>query len=306
MCIDAKSDGIKIMILSLSLVALSTLLHYNIGLNLTNEGYLWYGSVQTLAGKVPMRDFRSYDPGRYYWCAGWMKLLGEGIISLRISNAIFQTIGLTLGLLAIRRVIRSWLLMVVAGSILLMWMTPRYKVIDSSLAMAGVFFAVRLLEKPSSRRFLISGIFVGLAGFLGRNHGLYNFLAFLTLILFIRYKLEKVDLLKSAFVWFIGILIGYSPMLIMMLTISGLFESFLYPFGKMLRLGSTNLPIPVPWPWVPDYSKMNFMQIGRSVSIGILFLLLPIFYAVSALFLWIRFEKRWILKTPLLPAAVFL
>ena len=102
------SDTIKVTLLSLTLVIISLFLQCNIGLNLADEGYLWYGAIQTASGKIPIRDFQSYDPGRYYWAAFWMLLLGKGIIPLRISVAIFQTIGLTFGLLALRRVIRSW------------------------------------------------------------------------------------------------------------------------------------------------------------------------------------------------------
>ncbi len=276
--IPIKPDTIKVIILAVTLVAISLLLQCNIGINLADEGFLWYGTEQTLLGKVPVRDFQSYDPGRYYWCAFWMKLLGNGIISLRLSVAIFQAIGLTLGLLALRRYIRSWKVMVVAGLILLMWMIPRHKLFDSSLSMATVFFALRLIENPSLRQHFISGIFVGLAAFLGKNHGLYNFLAFSMMVLFIRFKLEKIDLIRSGFCMGCGILLGYSPMLVMMLVVPGFLDSFLLPLAIIFRRGSTNLFLPIPWPWRYDYSKMNFAQSVGVLSIGSFFLLLPLIH----------------------------
>ena len=168
-------DPIKVIFLALALVAASMLFQGNIGLNLADEGYLWYGTVQTASGQIPVKDFQSYDPGRYYWGAFWMLLLGKGIMSLRFSLALFQVIGLSCGLLALRRVVRSWIVLFIAGFILLIWVIPLYKTFEATLSIASVYLGLRLLEKPSLKQHFISGIFVGIAAFFGRNHGLYNF-----------------------------------------------------------------------------------------------------------------------------------
>lgn len=39
------------------------------GLNLADWGYLWYGEWRTRLGEIPLLDFQSYDPGRFYYPA---------------------------------------------------------------------------------------------------------------------------------------------------------------------------------------------------------------------------------------------
>jgi hypothetical protein len=298
------SDTVKVAFLSSSLVVISFLLQYNIGLNLSEEGFLWYGSIQTSCGQIPIRDFESYDPGRYYWAAFWMLLFGRGIISLRFSLMIFRIIGLTLGLLALRRVIRSWEVLFVAGLILLIWIIPRHKTFESSLIMASVYFAVCLIENPSLRQHFITGVFVGITAFFGRNHGLYNLLSFSFLILFIQLRLQKTGLIKHAAVWASGILLGYSPMLIMMLIVPCFFDSFVESLALLLRRGSTNMPLPVPWPWRFDYSQMTILQILSVLFTGSFFLLLPLFNIFAIIYSLLS-KKEHLKKISLITACGF-
>ena len=281
------SETLKVTLLSLTLVIFSLWFQGNIGIDLADEGFLWYGTIQTASGAVPIRDFQSYDPGRYYLTAFWSILLGEGIISLRISLGIFQFIGLTLGLLALRGVIRSWWILAIAGFLLLVWMIPRHKIFESSLAMAGVYFAFCLIKEPSFKQHFISGIFVGIAAFLGRNHGLYNFLAFFLLILLIWFKLDRTHFVNRIGSCIAGVLLGFLPMLIMLLIVPGFFDSFIEIFMTQLHKKYTNFPLPIPWPWKYDYSRMNLLQSARAFSEGSFFLLLPFFYIFTTInILW--------------------
>ena len=90
MTVDPGRGPIPIAVFSICLVASAFLLQGGIGFSYSDEGFLWYGAVQTLAGNVPLLDFQSYDPGRYYWSAFWMMLFGESVLALRGSVALFQ------------------------------------------------------------------------------------------------------------------------------------------------------------------------------------------------------------------------
>jgi hypothetical protein len=270
-------------LLALFLVGSLFLLQENIGLDLADEGFLWDGAIRTVQGEIPLRDFHGYDPGRYYWVAAWFLIWGQqGIMALRLAVALFQVIGLTLGLLAARRAITSWWGLGLIGLVLLVWMFPRHKLFESSLTLAAVYVAVRLVEKPALKQYFWAGFFVGLAGFMGRNHGLYNFLAFFLLILFLRFKLNRVSLLKQLRWWATGIVAGTTPLLFMLAFVPGFFKNYSNLFLLLFREKTTNLPLPTPWPWTVDYALLPVLADLAGFFLGILFLLLPLFY-LSAL-----------------------
>lgn len=277
----------KIATLAFTLVLCSFLLQGNIGLNVPDEGFLWYGSVRTAAGDVPLRDFQAYDPGRYYWTAPWMGILGTGIIPLRIALAIFQGLGLTLGLLALRRVLRSYWMLAAAGVVLLLWMYPRHKLFEPSIAMAAVYVGIILLEKPTLWRHFVAGIFIGCSGFIGRNMGLYLLISFAALLLFLRLRNDLSNFPAPCAVWAGGILLGYSPMFYMLIWTQGFFASFVQSFTD---IGGPSITIPIPWPWTVDYSKMTFLSAAEGFLTGVFFLVLPLTY-ISLIILLLLHER---------------
>lgn len=293
--------NIKIFLSASVLMIFSFYLQGNILIDLADEGFLWYGTWRTLLGDIPLSDFHSYDPGRYYWTAGCSMIFGSSLMALRTSLAIFQTLGLTLGLMALRRVIHSWGVLIIAGALLLLWMHPRHKIFEHTFAMASVYVAVLLMEKPSFQRHFIAGIFVGVAAFFGRNHGFYGFVSFFSLILFIWLKIERTHFFRRISAWGTGIFIGYSPMLIMFVFVPNFFKSFIKNIRFILR-NSTNLSLPVPWPWTADF--INITETIKCISTGVFFLALPVFYILTSAYL-LKSKSDVLKQKSLITASVF-
>jgi hypothetical protein len=278
-------------LLAVALTGILFLAQRRIDWNPSDEGFLWYGAVRTAHGAVPLRDFRSYDPGRYYWAAAWAKVLGDGILALRLSTAVFQACGLFCGLLAARRTVKSRSGLALAGILLLVWMSPRHKLFEPAMTMAAVLVGVRLLEKPSLRRSFAAGVLVGLAGILGKNHGLYCAAAMLGLLLFVHFRIAPAaprELLRRLLAWGAGIAAGFSPMLAL-LPVSGFFASYVESFRFFLLQGKTNYPEPFPWPWLALRARLDsgggrLDGLGRLelTAFGTILLLVPVFFVAAA------------------------
>jgi hypothetical protein len=244
------------------------------------EGFQWYGAVAVAHGQIPLRDFYSYDPGRYYWNGIWAKILGEGVLALRLSTALFGALGLWLGLLAARRAVPHPLLLLPVGVVLLLFMLPRNKLFESALAMAAVWAAVLLLENPSRGRHLLAGAVVGLAGFFGKNLGGYLVLAFLLLLLWQRFRLAapgEPGLRERLLAWAAGVALGASPLLLLACA-PGFFRAYVDSILFFVQQGKTNFPLPIPWPWRarPGASL-------QEIFLGISFLLVPLALGLAAL-----------------------
>jgi len=293
---------INLAALSAAMVLFIFLVQGNAGLNLQDEGFLWFGTIRTALGEVPIRDFQSYDPGRYYWGALWFKLLrSDGLMTLRISQAAFQFVGLTVAFLILKRVLRNWLALIAAGSLFLVWMFPPWKIYEPVILIIGIFLAVRLIESPNKPRYFAAGVFVGLAAFFGRNHGVYCFLSFLLVIFFGWWERGRGPILRPLVWWGLGVFVGYLPMLLMLAFVPGLFSSFLENILFNIHHG-TNLPLAVPWPWRITNDSHTFREWLNKFAIGITYLAFPVFFLATGVCL---FLKRRIRANAVLVASTF-
>src|SRR3954451_24091555 len=70
-------------------------LQWRYGFLWSDEGWLWYISQRTALGDIPLRDFFSYDPGRYYWSALIFKLTGSsGLYQEILADYLFAILGI--------------------------------------------------------------------------------------------------------------------------------------------------------------------------------------------------------------------
>jgi hypothetical protein len=212
-----------------------------------------------------------------------MAAFGESVLALRGAVALFQLLGVYCGLLVSRRAVPSWRVLAPVGFLLIVWMSPRYyRLFEIGASLIALYFAVVLIERPSLRWHFFAGIFTGLAAFFGRNLGLYSLATFGLLIVFVWFRLDRTDLFKRLGYWSLGIAVGYSPMLIMLLAVPGFYEGVVTSVMEIRDRGATNITLPIPWPWLPDYAQMSFQNAAHAFSTGLLFLWLPLFYLVAA------------------------
>ncbi len=249
---------------------------WNIGLDLADEGYIWHDALRTLSGSIPQLDFRSYEPGRYYWTASGMSVFGRDILGFRLSLFLFFVPALASAIWALGRAGASRAARFGFSILALIWLIPRHKTFDHSLSLYGVaayfaFFALRGPWVP-----WIAGMVAGCACFFGRNHGLYLLLSFALLLSFYGKKKPR---LASIGRFAGGAILGASPFAILAIAhpryLSAFWDRVVYP----IRTGSTNIALPVPWPWTAPWDPIR-------TSVGLLLCLLPVSYA-----LWIASDR---------------
>ncbi len=268
---------VALLVLALSASLGRYALFGDVGINLADEGFLWLGVREVLAGAVPLRDFQSYEPGRYLVGA----LFGGGLLDVRLAAAVFFGLGLAAGLLVLARVL-PLVLLPVAAFVLCAWAIPRHKLFEPALALAGVFAIVSLLERPSARRHLLVGVFAGVAACFGRNHGLYNVLAQLCAGLYAYACLNRTDPLRKLAAWSGGIALGYAPMLLALVFVDGFAAALARSIAFYAEQGS-NQPLPYPWPWSFGYGHLlAHERLAWLVAFALPPLLLPLAGLVGA------------------------
>lgn len=280
------------------------------GFKLWDEGFLWYGAQRVLVGEVPLRDFMSYDIGRYYWSAAFMSLLGDnGIITLRMAATIFQAIALCIGLSVLIRSSTKqariyWFMAVIT---LIIWMFPQHRLFDISLPIVLIGALSFLIEQPTRSRYFLTGLIVGLVAIFGRNHGIYGVVGSISVMIYLIAMHDSGPRLITAFsFWLLGVVVGYLPVLMFLAVVPGFAVAFWESIRMMLfEIKATNLPLPVPWPWLVTFEKLSSLWTLRVMIIGVFFIAIIVFGVLGIV--WVIRQGLQKKPTPsVLIACVFL
>lgn len=248
------------------------------GFNWGDEGWLWYISKRTALGEVPMRDYFSYDPGRYYWSAAVFTLLGRnGLFEQIFADYLFAVIGLAVTYLAMAHVgmRRSWRVAVLILLGLALGF-PRHKIFEQSLSLiaaAGITFV--LAGPKKQKRWFIYGIATGLGAFIGRNSGLYFAVAALLAFVLLRVRGQTLAAKRTMLPLLGGIVIGYSPMFFMMLRFRGFTSAFM---DSVLLTPKWSWPLRIPFPWHSHAGGLHGVDAWQMHAVSWLCVAVPLTY----------------------------
>jgi hypothetical protein len=285
------SDVVESLCLSGIIVCAFLLTQWRYGFDWSDEGWLWYVSQRTALGQIPLRDFFSYDPGRYFWSAIFFKILGgNGLFEQIVANDAFAFLGLVAAYLAMSRsgLTRGWriAILILLG---IMLGFPRHKIYEQSLSLVAAAGIAALLARPARMRlWFFYGVASGLAAFVGRNSGLYFVVAALLALLAVRITGGKVPAGRALGSLFAGITIGYLPMFCMMAFVPGFASAF---YQSVLFIPHWQIPLPIPWPWRVDLETQHGANLLYAEAVGILCLVVPVSYA-GVLLDWLRSKGK--------------
>jgi hypothetical protein len=164
-----------------------------------DEGTFLTGAVRVAEGQIPFRDFfEAPGPGSFYWLALFFKLFGTSFLTARISLALTTVCTALLMYFLTRRLTNRYSVMpaifFLATSFGPVW--PAVSHHHDSDLFALLSFTALLYWIETRRWFLllIAGVLAGLTTCFTQPKGIYLFVSFLVLLLFLG---EKKKLLSS-------------------------------------------------------------------------------------------------------------
>ncbi len=244
---DALGDRWPLVV-AFALPLLLFLVEGHIGFGKADEGFLWYGAQRVLAGEVPLRDFQSYDIGRYYWSAAWMAVLGsDGLVALRAGSAVLAAFTVLLATQLVRSVDRARpTLVAVAACTFVVWMVPAYKAADSFAAILLIAALARWLREPGPRGAFAFGLGLGVAATIGINHALYGTIGGAFAIVAMQRRGDRPLAAGGLAALVGGAVIGYAPVLACALFAPGFAAAFVDAIRQLVEAGTTNVAVAFP------------------------------------------------------------
>ncbi len=259
----------------LVLVSLLVLPFLRVGVDLADEGYLVFGTASLLDGNIPIRDFRAYDPGRYYWCGLFALIVGRGYFATRIAMAVMMVIALSLLMSLIMTATGEALIGALSCGLALIWMQPRAKQIENCFVILSVLLLFNLTQDGTSFDYAALGATIGLSAFFGLNILVYICASSVLVGVLAAGSLTAASLSSFA----AGLGLGLLPVLAMVLMAKGYARE--YWRRKVVALhqrGSANLKLPLPWLWARGGTGFDLLSPARRRAFKTLFTLMPVLF----------------------------
>lgn len=238
-----------------------------------DEAYLWYGTREVIAGRQPLRDIRSYEPGRYWWCSLALRLFGDRLATLRLATHLVHALGILVAGLTLLLGGNGWWAVAAIVAVLNLWAASQHKTFEPATELTAVLAGTAMLVAPGLQSGAFSGAVVGLSLAVGANVALYVAVG-LAIVTLLVPSPDRIDVLFGALG---GGLVGLLPMAWWLCSKPDTARALLQRRVIVpLRRRSTNLPLPVPWPWrAPPPRFRAYPFPGRAVM-QVLFVALPV------------------------------
>jgi hypothetical protein len=182
-----RGQGSRIHTLGLPiLIVVSSLVYYfSFHLSFINygdEGFLVNGALRVLEGQVPLSDFWSYPPGRYYVLAGLFLLLGVNLATERVMWIALMTLRNVLLYTVARRLLSPLVSLLLALSVMLV-PGPWDRTLYSFLMFVHIFIVFKYIEEPGASRATLIGVAAGLMLYFRQDYTVFAILVNLVAVL---------------------------------------------------------------------------------------------------------------------------
>ncbi len=239
-----------------------------------DEGYLWFGMQQVLRGRMPHRDFKSYEPGRYAWLALLGRVFGPGLLTLRVATHLFFAMGLLAALLVLRELGLDWMTIVFAGAALSIWTYPQHRQFEHAWTLLAWAGFSHMLIAPSTQTLAAASVLAGSSLFFGFNLFLYLCAALLLVGVIAARAAWLIPDAHAALIVVASGFTGMLPFLSMLVSRDFRRKFYLRRVTSVLARGSSNLPLPLPWPWRATPTQLGGLDAARQTTFKGLFLAL--------------------------------
>gem|GEM_PF-2046962 len=278
------------------------------GFALQDDFWLWYGVQRFVAGDVPIRDFQSYDPGRYI--VTYILSFGyDTLYSLRFAQALLGACIVGIGSWFVQRHKNVHIgVLALTAMVLFAWLFPRHKYFDIAISVVNVVYLWYLLKHQSYTARLLAAPMVMVSWLMGINHALYLVLALFTWVIWqhLSCPSEQKMQWQQYKEFLFGVIIALTVPVFLVLFVPGFIEVYYHAAVLPILEGQgTNVPMQITWPWQIDWLAITTVVSLRKAIFSCLLFLLPCI-GVCALIWEARVTRRTGLVRPYLLAPALL